>query len=259
MVGSGVASSLVHEVGHQGSVLLDLIKSIRPELQEMQRGSSRQRSSWLLWERWISEILADFWSVARLGVISTLGLMGVVSLPRAFVFRMHMDDPHPVPWIRVKLSCAIGEVLYPDPQWRKLSEVWEAYYPLAGLDRPRRQLLTTMEANMPAFVELLVNHRPESLRGTTLGEAMSGIDWQPNRLREQYETWRNAPGQMLQARPALAFAVVGQARADGKLESDSEGDLLNHMLTQWALYSTLNTSAICISNRQAQGLQLATN
>jgi len=28
-------------------------------------------------------ILADFWSVARVGVGSTLGLMGVVSLPRS--------------------------------------------------------------------------------------------------------------------------------------------------------------------------------
>ena len=37
MVGSGIASSLVHEVGHQGAVLLDLINSLRPVLQNMQR------------------------------------------------------------------------------------------------------------------------------------------------------------------------------------------------------------------------------
>ena len=35
------------------------------------------RGAWRLWERWISEIVADFWSVARVGVASTLGLIGV--------------------------------------------------------------------------------------------------------------------------------------------------------------------------------------
>ena len=32
MVGSGIASSLVHEVGHQASALLDLVNSLRPVL-----------------------------------------------------------------------------------------------------------------------------------------------------------------------------------------------------------------------------------
>ena len=36
------------------------------------------------------------------------GLMAVVSLPRPFVFRLDMEDPHPFPWIRVKLSIAMG-------------------------------------------------------------------------------------------------------------------------------------------------------
>jgi len=113
MVGSGIASSLVHEVGHQAAALLDLVNSIRFVLRQQQSGD--KNSVWRFWERWISEILADFWSVARVGVTSTLGLMGVVSLPRAFVFRLTIDDPHPAPWIRVKLSCAMGQALYPHP------------------------------------------------------------------------------------------------------------------------------------------------
>ncbi len=38
MVGSGIASSLVHEVGHQGAALLGLIGSLQPTLQGLQRG-----------------------------------------------------------------------------------------------------------------------------------------------------------------------------------------------------------------------------
>ena len=72
MVGSGIASSLVHEVGHQAAALLNLVNSLRPVLQGLQRGA--ERVAWDLWERWISEIVADFWSVARVGVASRLVL-----------------------------------------------------------------------------------------------------------------------------------------------------------------------------------------
>jgi hypothetical protein len=71
MVGSGIASSLIHEVGHQGAALLELVPSLRLVLQARQRESD-QPLVWQLWERWISEIVADLWSVARVGIASTL-------------------------------------------------------------------------------------------------------------------------------------------------------------------------------------------
>ena len=141
MIGYGIASSLVHETGHQAAALLGLVESLRPEIQRAGRGGAGpQRAAWRLFERWISEIVADLYSIARVGVSSTMGLMGLVSLPRAFVFRMTPDDPHPFPWIRVQLSCAFGEALYPDPQWRQLAQVWASFYPIgraAGATRYR--------------------------------------------------------------------------------------------------------------------------
>src|SRR5262249_1392251 len=121
MIGSGIASSLVHEVGHQAAALMGLVPSLRLVLQGLQRGGGAERDLWAIWERWISEIVADFWSIARVGIAATLGLMGVVSLPRSFVFRLDLDDPHPMPWLRVKLSTAMGQALYPHPQWGRLT------------------------------------------------------------------------------------------------------------------------------------------
>ena len=103
--------------------------------------------AWQLYERWISEIAADFWSVARVGIGSTMGLIGVVSLPRAFVFRLSLDDPHPFPWIRVMLSARIGSALYPDPQWERLAAVWSALYPLEPLRGESRALIDVLVAN----------------------------------------------------------------------------------------------------------------
>jgi hypothetical protein len=258
MVSNGIASSLVHEVGHQGAALLDLVNSLQQPLSRLQRRHNGHMNVWFLFNRWISEILADFWSVARVGIASTLGLMGVVSLPRAFVFRIGLDDPHPIPWIRVKLSCAMGKALYPHPQWEQLDAIWESYYPLTGLGSDKRQLLTTIEANIPDFVALLVNHRPASLAGKMLSEVLAAADRQPEYLRAAYAAWQARPGEMRRARPSLVFAAIGQARADGRLVPEVESRLLAELLTYWAMRNTLDTSAICAGQTQARVVALVT-
>lgn len=245
MIGSGIASSLVHEVGHQAAALMDLINSLRPVLQGLQRGSGATTDAWTFWERWISEIIADFWSIARVGVGSTLGLMGVVSLPRAFVFRLSLDDPHPTPWLRVKLSCAIGQALYPHPQWDRLARLWESYYPLSGLDSERQRLFARLQESLPGFVAVLINHRPRALRGRSLTEVLEVRNRQPTRLTALYRSWQRAPGQMYSTAPSLVFAVLGQARSDGKLSPEDESTVVGKLLTHWALRSTLDASAAC--------------
>ena len=258
MISNGIASSLVHEVGHQGAALLDLVNSVRQPLSRMQGNEDGNLNVWFLFNRWLSEILSDFWSVARVGICSTLGLMGVVSLPRAFVFRIGLDDPHPIPWIRVKLSCAMGQALYPHPQWAKLAAIWEDYYPLAGLDRRKRQILTTIEAAIPEFVGLLANHRPESLRGESLGSAIASSDRFPGKLRDLYRAWQADPSLKRKTPPSLVFAVIGQARADGVLAPEQESRLLSEVLTYWAMRNMLDTSAICARQIQGQAVALAT-
>jgi hypothetical protein len=244
MIGSGIASSLIHEVGHQAAALLGLVPSLQLALRTKQLDSS-DPAIWRLWERWISEIVSDFWSIARIGVGSTLGLIGVVSLPRPFVFRINVDDPHPTPWIRVKLSCAIGDGLYPHPQWQRVAHLWESYYPAADLDDDRRDLLARLEASLPEFVSVLINHRPPALRGRSLMEAMKIEQRTPARLTGLFRAWSASPQQMYRAPPSLVFAVLGQAKIDDELNPEDESDLLAKLLTFWAMRSTLDTSAYC--------------
>jgi len=245
MIGSGIASSLVHEVGHQGTALLGLIESLRPLLQKMAAGAGAEKTAWTCWERWISEILADFWAVARLGVSATVGLMAVVSLPRTFVFRVDLEDPHPAPWIRVKLSCALGRALYPHPQWDLLARTWEALYPRDGLDPERQRLFGLLEQAIPRFTGLLLEHRPKSLRGKTLREAVASIDRQPASLSALHRSWRASPHLMREAPPSLVFAVIGQARMDGVMAPEEESAVLADLLKHWALRITLDTTEIC--------------
>lgn len=260
MVGTGIASSLVHEVGHQGAALLDLNNTLKLALQQRQRTAGPDADAWRMWERWISEITADLWSVARVGVGSTTGLIGVVSLPRAFVFRANLDDPHPIPWIRVRLSCAMGAALYPDAQWERLSRLWAAFYPIDDeLTTQQRTLIASLERTMPEFIRLVLEHRPSALRGNSVGDALLAPDRQPDRLRAQLRAWGGSFQKMRAGEPSRVFAALGQARADGDMTPEQESRALADLLTYWALRETLETTEFAaVGPRQRRALAAAT-
>ncbi|MET0896786.1 MAG: hypothetical protein ABWY45_02620 [Mycobacterium sp.] len=240
MIGYGIASSMVHEVGHQGAALLGLVESLRPELRP--RSVGRLGQTWVLWDRWISEIVADYWSISKIGIGSTLGLISLVSLPRGFVFRPPDDDPHPMPWLRVLLSCAVGDRLYPDPQWRRLAATWRAMYPLSGVRPEVVKTVADLQTTMPHLITVLVDHRPAQLRGRTLGEALRSSHLHREPLLRRFLDWEMNPGRMVLTPPTLAFAVVGQARASGWLTPEREGHLLRRLITGWAVTSALETA-----------------
>ncbi len=245
MIGSGIASSLVHEVGHQGAALLKILPSLRAELRLRQTRDAARAPAWRWFEKWISEMMADFWSVARVGVGSTLGLMAVLSLPKSIVFRLDPVDPHPIPWLRVKASCAFGEYLYPHPQWRRLAQIWEALYPPTGIADNLRSVIVRCEELLGQLAVLIGGHRPASLRGDDLGEALTAEHMRPARLQQQLATWRANPTLVESARPCHVFAVLGQARADNQLSPEEEARALSRLLTFWALKSSMETTAHC--------------
>jgi len=180
--------------------------------------------------------------------------MGVVSLPRAFVFRLNMNDPHPMPWIRVMLSAAIGEALYPHPQWRRLCAVWERFYPRRGLTADVQRLLDRLLASMPSFVSLLINHRPKKLRGHALRDVVNIGERQPARLVSLYRHWLSHPEEMYRAAPSLVLAVLGQARSDMALRPEDESTLLAKLLTFWALRATVDMTDACAAGARIRAV-----
>ena len=239
MVGSGIASSLVHEVGHQATSLLDLIASLQPVLAGLQAGGTAEALAWRLLSRWLSEILADFWAVARVGIAAPMGLMAVVSLPRVFVFRISLDDPHPFPWIRVRSPAPSVGRCGPTRNGMALARLWEAFYPRRGLDPMRTRVIALLEATIPAFVGLVA---------TTARAPCAAPRWpRPcvSRTARPSACARSGPPgdapRPLAPRtaPSLALAVLGQARADGALTSERESIDTARLLTAWAIRAAL--------------------
>lgn len=245
MVGSGVASSLVHEAGHQAADPLELVDGLRAHFAQPWGGTHVTSELRLLWWRWLSEIVADLWAIARIGVASTLGLISLVSLPRAFVLRVDRDDPHPGPWIRVRLSCAMGDALYPHPQWRRLAGLWSSYYPLGEARTPLTHLLESLDRSVPEFVARLLSFCAPRLGGRQLGVALRSPDRNPDRLTRTFDLWRKTPSLRDRVKPCLAFAVLGQARLDGVLSPESESNSVAALLRHWAFDTALAHARVC--------------
>jgi hypothetical protein len=241
MVGQGIGASLVHEVGHQMAASLDLINPLRLVLQEQQRNEPPTRKvAWICWERWISEIVADLWSVAKLGTTATFGLIGVVGLPKAFVFHIDLDDPHPFPWIRVMVSIAIGKALHPCPQWSRIAQMWEAMYPVERLPAESIALINLLRATLTDLARLLLSHQPIALGGRSLLQVLRA----DRRSSEHIDrVWRNVRDRRLQLYalpPTLSLAAIGQARSSGQISPNQESQLISRLLLEWAVRSSQN-------------------
>ena len=93
--------------------------------------------------------------------------------------------------------------------------------------------------------ELLVTHRPASLRGRSLAEALPLDERRPAQLASFYRASRGEHRHLREAAPTLAFAVIGQARGLGLITPEDESRTVGNLLTYWALRSTLDIAEIC--------------
>jgi hypothetical protein len=133
-------------------------------------------------------------------------------------------------------------MLYPDPQWQLLDDLWESFYPRTGLAPAQLRWIAALEATMPRFLRLLVEHRCGALRGEPLVRAFDIPDRRPARLRALYRQTRGNPIAMQSLAPTLAFAVLGQAKQDRRLTPERESRVMAELLTRWGLRRALRES-----------------
>jgi hypothetical protein len=233
MVGSGIASSLIHEVGHQAAALLDLVSSLKNTIIKKQQ-EGKNTIAWKFFERWISEIIADVWAVGHLGIAATLGLMGVVTLPKYFQFRFDLNDPHPAPYVRVQLSCVFGKKMFPHKQWDDIWELWKTFYEKNGLKKETIQILNDIEREAGSFADLLLNHSTQEMKGKKLIELFPLMETNPVNLKQLYKLWKTGKTRLQAMRPTLVFAMLGQAKFNLAIDAAEESNVLMQRLRQWA-------------------------
>jgi hypothetical protein len=172
-------------------------------------------------------------------------LISLVSLPSAFVFRRSDGDPHPTPWLRVKLSCALGAALYPDPCWSRLASAWEAFYPKSGAPPRERAELSRREQLIPRLCAALLEQQLPALGGARLHDILRRSNRHPAGSGAHSSSWPRSLASLRRAPPTLAFAALGSAREAGLLGPEGEAELLASLLEHWALKSALGRSRQC--------------
>jgi hypothetical protein len=115
-------------------------------------------------------------------------------------------------------------------------------YPLTGLRPALRAIIAELRSTIPELVSVIVEHRPARLRGWSIGELLRNPELERAALLRRFALWEAHPGRMLNAPPTLAFAVLGQARASGRLSPERESRLLRRLIECWAVRSSLETA-----------------
>lgn len=233
MVGSGIASSLIHEVGHQAAALLNFVPNLKETIAQI-AAERKGVTAWKYFDRWISEIICDVWAAGHLGVAATLGLMNVLSLPKYFQFRLDLTDPHPAPYVRVYLSYKFGKKLFPHPQWDRLWQMWNTFYPKEGLKPSTLTVLNEIEQEADLFITAVLNLSTAEMKGKRLYELFPLNERTPQQLKHIYQTWKLKQSVLLQLPPTLVFAVIGQAKADLAIDAAIESRVLTSQLKFWA-------------------------
>ena len=144
-----------------------------------------------------------------------------------------------MPYLRVLLSATVGDTLYPHPSGRR----WRRPGAPVPAGRPpddRRREIEQLERSLPAVADLMASHRSPTLDGHQLGDLMPLDQRRPEQLLTLYRAWQDDLGVLARQAPTLVFAVLGQARATGRLAPDAESQVLADVLTAWAVRGSLD-------------------
>ena len=87
----------------------------------------------------------------------------------------------------------------------------------------------------------MASHRSAALRGHAAAPSLMPVaQRRPEQLLGLHRAWRDDVGVLARQSPTLVFAVLGQARAAGRIDPAHESQLLSDVLTAWAVRSSLD-------------------
>jgi hypothetical protein len=111
------------------------------------------------------------------------------------------------------------------------------------LEIKKNILVNKIKSKTKKFAQIIMRHKPEIMKGRMLYEIFPVKQRNPNELQKLFLIWQTNPELINTASPSLVFAVIGQAKSDGKISSESESKLLTKHLNRWAYWKSFNICA----------------
>lgn len=222
-------SSIYHEAGHEATVRLGLQRELQALLRRavLDAGGSGTQAD--LFALWSNEIGPDFWAFCGCGPAQALGARDILALPPANVFRIGAGDPHPPPYLRVRLAFEWCRQQWGPGDWDAHDRDWQLLYPLHALSRATRRFFEHTAALLPAVATALRGGALHALGGRPIAALFDLDALAPAQLEAAGSEVKRGRLDFRQLAPGAQLAVFRWVR-DRSLLDEAATD---RVMTRW--------------------------
>ena len=220
--------SVIHEVGHQALVQLNMKKRLADAFYSALNDKGAPALICRMFAQWSFEIGPDFWAFCASGYAQAAGLKDVLALPPGLALKVSPTDVHPTPYLRVLLSLQWCRNAWGKGIWDEWSTHWQRLYPLRK-DKEGHALIRTAAHYFPVVNEVLFQKKFKELGGRRLPDLFSLPELHPRELKVAAERLKNGQPAAGAGRPAVQLAAYRYLFDHSKISVEA----LDQMMTDW--------------------------
>lgn len=225
-------TSILHEVGHEALVRLDLVRTLPLALQSGLRKAGAPAAIADLYALWSSEIGPDFWAFCGCGVAAAGAMKEIVALPPAQVFRVTWTDPHPSPYLRTLLLFDWCRQVWGYGLWDQWEREWLAVYPLESAAPETQEILRLAREYVPVVGRILLHTKFRTLNRQPITALFNLALLAPAALQRIADTAMAGRLNLRGLPPGAHLAVFRLLREQGTLSEAA----LDRVMTRWLLH-----------------------
>jgi hypothetical protein len=222
-------TSVLHEAGHEAIKRLQLDTELPAVIHSRLTRAGAPTSVVGRFAMWMSEIGPDFWAFCAAGHAQAAGIKEILALPPAYVFRTSPWDPHPMPYLRARLSFEWCRQVWGQGIWDEWDRSWQALYPLSAASEPSRELARAAATYLPVVSEALLTYRFSALNGRRIPDLFDLSSLAPARIDRVASTASTGKLDLRSLSPSAQLAVFRTIRDQGHLSEET----IDRMMTGW--------------------------
>jgi hypothetical protein len=163
-------TAIVHETGHQVAALLGWNEELTAAIAKglVQEGEEVAR----IWSSWATEVAADAYCFANVGLAAVAALSDVIGGSPAQVFAYNPGGVHPISYLRVLLGYAMARRFFGRGIWDDLENAWRTRYALQLAPLSLAPILVALERAVPKVVEISLLSPMRAFGGRTLAQLL---------------------------------------------------------------------------------------
>jgi hypothetical protein len=175
-------TAIIHETGHQVAHILNWNDELAAMLFSKLSGQSQLVGA--AFASWASEIAADAFAFVHTGYAAVAALHDVVSGAPQTVFAYHVNDPHPIGYVRVMLNIEMCRQFYGPGAWDDLELAFKNDYDINLVSFPSTALIKSCVEAIPAAVKLILNSGYRAFNSRSLAQMIPPDRASPQSLQK---------------------------------------------------------------------------